>query len=72
MAVPSDVGSSKISNLIVAHDWCRLYTIDGKKLTVPQLQEVADVYNAWRVGNLQDCTITSAQTLTDLMERSWH
>lgn len=26
-------------------------------LTKAQAQEVADVYNAWRVGNMQDCTI---------------
>lgn len=32
-------------------------------LTLPQLAEVAAVYNAWRCGNLQDCTIRNESHL---------
>lgn len=60
--MPETVGESEIPEMIrvadcgtklLYTDYNGVFHILGRK----QLEEVAEVYNAWRVGNLQDCTI---------------
>lgn len=60
--LPASVEESRIPACIrVAECGTKLLYTDMEGdfhiLTNAQLEEVAAVYNAWRVGNLQDCTI---------------
>lgn len=54
--VPKVVALSLVDTLVYV-DKDRLIDNAGRELTKEQLGEVVAVYNAWRVGNLQDCTI---------------
>lgn len=61
--VPESVGESVVSHNVVVREssldigYVSPATGEFTFLTLPELEEVAAVYNAWRVGNLQDCTI---------------
>lgn len=70
------VSESKIpSNICLEHDDNEYGVVDlcykddsdksrlpySKTLTKEQYEEVVAVYNAWRCGNLQDCTITPSR-----------
>jgi len=66
--VPAEVCDSRIDALVTL-DGRWLCTGDGKHLSLKQLREVVDVYNAWRVGNLQDCTLHGTPNRTPFPER---
>lgn len=62
MGVPESVGKSLIPHNVEVASTDDLGVTDPAtgafhNLEREQLEEVAAVYNAWRVGNLQDCTI---------------
>lgn len=60
-AVPADAESSAVPACVFCEGRGLCYrsftSLRGIPLTREQLEEVAAVYNAWRVGNLQDCTV---------------
>lgn len=66
--VPESVGESLVPHNVEVAATDDLGVIDPatgvfRNLEHEQLREVAAVYNAWRVGNLQDCTIRSESHL---------
>lgn len=69
MGVPADIGESIIPHNVVVREssidigYANPATGKFEFLTLPQLEEIAAVYNAWRVGNLQDCTIRNEASL---------
>lgn len=69
MGVPKEVCMSKVDTL-VSVEGKSLVDGAGKKLSESQLSEVVAVYNAWRVGNLQDCTIRGPEDFSRMAEAS--
>lgn len=63
MGVPESVAESLVPHNVTVDSvtdkvgYLDVWTGSFLQLSHDQLQEVAAVYNAWRVGNLQDCTI---------------
>ena len=63
--IPESVGESAVPHMVEVATTGELGFTDPatgrfELLSSEQLEEVAAVYNAWRVGNLQDCTIRRA------------
>lgn len=69
MGVPESTGESLIPHNVVVRErsldigYANPATGGFEFLTLPQLEEIAAVYNAWRAGNLQDCTIRNESHL---------
>lgn len=65
MGMPESVGESAVPHMVEVGTTDELGFTDPaagrfELLSPEQLEEVAAVYNAWRVGNLQDCTFRLA------------
>ena len=67
MGMPESVGESSVPCMVEVGTTDELGLTDPatcrfELLSPEQLKEVASVYNAWRVGNLQDCTFDCPET----------
>ena len=68
MGMPESVGESSVPHMVEVGTTDELgfsnpATGRFELLSPAQLEEVAVVYNAWRVGNLQDCAIRNESQL---------